>query len=232
MRGRNLKRFFSRIIISSLFFLLAISYAFAGGVGLGVTRLIYSSEARQVSLSVRNTDESLAFLIQPWVEDSYGHRTSDFIITPPLSVLKPRSEKLLRVIYAGPVLPSDKESVFWLTVKAVPPLNEEKKGNTLQLASANRIKLFYRPQMLTTRVQDAPAMLSVKKNAEDIELTNPSPYFLTLVNLSVNGKALNPLMIPPKDSVKIKNKAVKNGAITFQTINDYGAQTKMITLHF
>ncbi|ENL8727208.1 fimbria/pilus periplasmic chaperone [Citrobacter amalonaticus] len=227
-----MKRFFSLLVITASLLLLATSSSFAGGVGLGVTRLVYPSEARQVSLSVRNTNENMAFLIQPWAEDSHGNKTSDFIITPPLSVLKPKSEKMLRVIYAGPVLPTDKESVFWLTVKAVPPLNEDKSGNVLQLASANRIKVFYRPQTLTTRVQDAPAMLSVNKNVREIELTNPSPYFLTLVNLSVNGRHLNPLMVPPKDSVKIKNDSASSGEITFQTINDYGAQTKAITLHF
>ena len=120
-----MKRFFSLLVITASLLLLATSSSFAGGVGLGVTRLVYPSEARQVSLSVRNTNENMAFLIQPWAEDSHGNKTSDFIITPPLSVLKPKSEKMLRVIYAGPVLPTDKESVFWLTVKAVPPLNED-----------------------------------------------------------------------------------------------------------
>ncbi|HCD1254265.1 TPA: fimbria/pilus periplasmic chaperone [Citrobacter amalonaticus] len=227
-----MKRLFSLLVITASLLLLDTGSSFASGVGLGVTRLVYPSDARQVSLSVRNTHENLAFLIQPWAEDSHGKKTSDFIITPPLSVLKPKSEKILRVIYAGPVLPTDKESAFWLTVKAVPPLNDDKKGNVLQLASANRIKVFYRPQTLTVKVQDAPAMLSVKKNDREIELTNPSPYFLTLVNLSVNGRHLNPLMVPPKDSIKIKNDSARSGEITFQTINDYGAQTKAITLHF
>lgn len=227
-----MKSFFSLLILSTSIMLFSTEYSFAGGVGLGVTRLIYPSDARQLSLSVRNTDENMAFLIQPWTEDHQGNRTSDFMITPPLSVLKPKSEKLLRVIYAGPELPTDKESLFWLTVKAVPPLNEDKQSNTLQLASANRIKLFYRPQSLTVRPQDAPAMLTAKKDGNEIELGNPSPYFLTLVNLTVNGRNLNPLMVPPKQSIKIKNGATIDGVIKFQTINDYGAQTKPIILRF
>ena len=227
-----MKSFFSLLILSTSIILFSIDFSFAGGVGLGVTRLIYPSDARQLSLSVRNTDENMAFLIQPWTEDYQGNRTSDFMITPPLSVLKPKSEKLLRVIYSGPELPADKESIFWLTVKAVPPLNEEKYGNTLQLASANRIKLFYRPQALTVRPQDAPEMLSAKKYGNEIELTNSSPYFLTLVNLTINGRHLNPLMVPPRESIRIKNGVTTDGVIKFQTINDYGAQTKPITLHF
>ncbi|EPL8005056.1 fimbria/pilus periplasmic chaperone [Klebsiella aerogenes] len=227
-----MKSFFSLLILSTSIILFSSNSSFAGGVGLGVTRLIYPSDVRQLSLSVRNTDENMAFLIQPWTEDYQGNRTSDFMITPPLSVLKPKSEKLLRIIYAGPELPTDKESLFWLTVKAVPPVNEEKQGNTLQLASANRIKLFYRPQTLTIRPQDAPAMLSAKKNGNEIELANPSPYFLTMVNITVNGRNLNPLMVPPQQSIKIKNGATPGGVIKFQTINDYGAQTKPITLHF
>ncbi|ATM79131.1 molecular chaperone [Serratia fonticola] len=211
-----------------------VSISFAGGVGLGVTRLIYPSDAKQISLSVRNTDNNLAFLIQPWAEDSNGNKTSDFVITPPLSVLKPKNENSLRIIYTGPTLPQDRETLFWLTVKAVPPLNEKEGGkNILQLASANRIKVFYRPVGLTTAVQDAPTMLTAKRIGQDVILSNPSPYFITLVNVSLGRQKLNAVIVPPKDSVRLKSQEPgSNGQLKFQTINDYGAQTKLTTLTY
>ncbi|HHQ6572971.1 TPA: fimbria/pilus periplasmic chaperone [Serratia fonticola] len=214
--------------------LMVTNTAFAGGVGLGVTRLIYPSDTKQISVSVRNTDANLAFLIQPWVEDSNGNKTSDFVITPPLSVLKPKNENSLRIIYTGPTLPKDRESIFWLTVKAVPPLNEKESGkNVLQLASANRIKIFYRPVGLTTAVQDAPDMLTAKRVGQDIILSNPSPYFITLVNVFLGGEKLGSIMVPPKDSVKLKSQnSASSGQLKFQTINDYGAQTKLTTITY
>lgn len=222
------------IAIVMLLNLMVMNTSFAGGVGLGVTRLIYPSDAKQISVSVRNTDNNLAFLIQPWAEDSNGNKTSDFVITPPLSVLKPKNENSLRIIYTGPVLPKDRESIFWLTVKAVPPLNDkEDSKNVLQLASANRIKVFYRPVELTAAVQDAPAMLTAKMVGQDIVLTNPSPYFITLVNVILGGKKIGSTMVPPKDSIKLKpQKPAGSGQLQFQTINDYGAQTKLITLTY
>ncbi|TQI78139.1 fimbrial chaperone protein [Serratia fonticola] len=212
---------------------LMVSISFAGGVGLGVTRLVYPSEAKQVSVSVRNTDAKLAFLIQPWAEDFLGKKTSDFTITPPLSVLKPKNENSLRVMYTGPTLSKDKETLFWLTVKAVPPVSEaEGKKNVLQLASANRIKVFYRPEGLSTAVQDAPAMLTAKAKGEELILSNPSPYYLTLVNVSINGVKMDSLMVPPKDILNVKLNKPGGGQFKFQTINDYGAQTKLITINY
>lgn len=135
------------LLITSLY----ASVVYAGGVGLGVTRMVYSGAVSQSLLDVRNTDTESSFLIQSWVENSQGQRSSDFVITPPLFVLKPEMENAVKVMFNGRQLPQDRETLYWITVKAIPQSVKQSNTNTLQFASASRIKLFYRPVELTKK---------------------------------------------------------------------------------
>lgn len=130
---------------------LCTSTVYAGGVGLGVTRMVYSGSTSQSLLDVRNTNKESSFLIQSWVENAEGQRSSDFVITPPLFVLKPEIENSVKVMFNGQQLPQDRETLYWITVKAIPQSGQESHANTLQFASASRIKLFYRPDALTKK---------------------------------------------------------------------------------
>ena len=51
---------------------LCSSAAYAGGVGLGATRMVYSSTTNQSMLQVRNTHPDATFLIQSWMENEEG----------------------------------------------------------------------------------------------------------------------------------------------------------------
>ncbi|WP_219558676.1 fimbria/pilus periplasmic chaperone, partial [Klebsiella michiganensis] len=45
--------------------------------------------------------------------------------------------------------PQDRETLFWMNVKAIPSMDKSKlSDNTLQLAIISRIKLYYRPAKL------------------------------------------------------------------------------------
>ncbi len=59
-------------------------------------------------------------------------------------------ENTLRIIDAtNNQLPQDRESLFWMNVKAIPSMDKSKlSDNTLQLAIISRIKLYYRPAKL------------------------------------------------------------------------------------
>ncbi|EIX4158997.1 fimbria/pilus periplasmic chaperone [Escherichia coli] len=67
------------IIRSGILFLLSILFinnASAGGFGLGVTRLIYPAESKQITLSVQNSGDNTSYLIQSWVDDSKTEKKS------------------------------------------------------------------------------------------------------------------------------------------------------------
>lgn len=96
----------------------------AGGIALGATRVIYPSSAKQTSLTISNSDTKERYLVNSWIENSTGQKEKTFIVTPPLFVSEPKSENTLRIIYAGQPLPVDRESLFWMNVKAIPSVDK------------------------------------------------------------------------------------------------------------
>ena len=204
---------------------LFTSAVHAGGVGLGATRMIYSADAKQSTLQVRNTHEQASFLIQSWMETASGERTQDFVITPPLYVLKPATESVVKIIFNGQSLPQDRETLYWITVKAIPQQTKNSAGNSLQFASANRIKVFYRPASLPNKANEAWQKITGEYSAGKVVLRNPTPWFITTINLKVDGKAVKPVMLPPESSTPLEEKFSRATSLTFQTINDYGAWT-------
>ncbi|EAU0091033.1 molecular chaperone FimC, partial [Salmonella enterica] len=114
------------------------------GVALGATRVIYPEGQKQVQLGVTNNDDKSTYLIQSWIENANGIKDGVFFITPPLYSMKGKKENTLRIIDAtNNKLPSDRESLFWINVKAIPSMDKSKLNeNTLQLAIISRIKLY------------------------------------------------------------------------------------------
>lgn len=219
------KNIYSLFVGAALLFITTAVQA--GGVVLGATRVIYPQGNKQVSLAVTNTDEDAIFLIQSWVADSEGNKSNDFVITPPLFKLMPNKENTLRIIYVGAnALPNDRESVYYLNAKAIPAVPDAaQNSNTLQIATQSVIKLFIRPQGLPAAPDEAPAALRCNIERGMLKVSNPSPYFVTMVNLQIGQTKIANMMVPPQEtkSIDVGNLV---GNVTFQSINDYGAQTK------
>ncbi|MEX2951823.1 molecular chaperone [Serratia fonticola] len=222
-------QFKKAIAVTGLSALLMLpSFSWAGGIALGSTRVVYPADARQVSLAVNNSDEHNRYLIQTWVENEAGKKTEDFIVTPPLFVSKPKSENTLRIIYSGEKLPQDRETLYWLSSKAIPSINKDevKDNNVLQIAVLARIKMFVRPAGLTEKSADAPSMLKFNRSGDSLNISNGSPFYVTLVNMSIGGRNVDTTMVPPKSSAHVAlPKGVTTGILSYQTINDYGANT-------
>lgn len=203
------------------------STACAGGVGLGATRMVYSSVTAQAMMQVRNTHPSDTFLIQSWMENEKGQRTNDFVITPPLYVMKPASESAVKIMFNGKPLPKDRETLYWMTVKAIPQQAKSSNGNMLQFASANRIKIFYRPEGLGKDSGEAWKSLVGEYHAGKVILTNPTAYYLTIINVKIDGMPVQPVMVPPKSNVTLAETFSHASSLSYQAINDYGAWTSV-----
>ncbi|RRZ91580.1 fimbria/pilus periplasmic chaperone [Erwinia sp. 198] len=199
----------------------------SGGIALNTTRIIYSQEAKQTSVSVRNTADKAAYLVQSWVEDKEGNKTKDFIVTPPLFTSRAKNENILRLMYSGSALPTDRESLYFFNTKAIPSVDRSslEEKNTLILATITRIKLFVRPTGLKLAPDAAPAALRFKKAGDKLEINNPTPYYLTLTDIKMGSQKLQDIMVAPFSSDSLAMPAGKNGEISFSTINDYGAVT-------
>lgn len=204
-----------------------VSHYAHAGVALGATRVIYPAGQKQVPLAVTNTDESGTYLIQSWVENADGAKDGRFVVTPPLFAMQGKKENTLRILDASNnQLPQDRESLFWMNVKAIPAMDKSKlNDNTLQLAIISRIKLYYRPAKLAMPPEQAVEKLTFRRSAGTLTLINPSPYYLTVTELNVGTRVLENALVPPMGEARVKIPDDAGGEITFRTINDYGALT-------
>ncbi|MEG5552323.1 fimbria/pilus periplasmic chaperone [Enterobacter wuhouensis] len=213
---------------------LAPSHAAAGGIILGGTRIIYPSGEKQTSLSVRNTSEHSRFLVQSWLENEKGDKTHDFVVTPPLFVSNSGNENSLRIMYTGQPSLTDRETLYYFNAKAIPAVdkNESAERNVLMLAAVTRIKLFVRPAGLTPSVDEAPSMLNFKREGNTVKIENPSPYYITLVNMKTGTTALKDTMISPKQTLSVAIPNNTSDTISYSIINDYGAISPKINKKF
>lgn len=221
------------IIATSLstFFLSCMPVFASGGVGLGATRLVYHESDKQISLSIRNTSAETPFLIQSSALDASSKKTDDFIVTPPLFLLNPKKENLVRIMYVGPKLSEDRETIFYISSRAIPSTPKENNKNSLKVALQSVIKMFWRPDNLPVSVSDAPALLRCSYSASGITVNNPTPYYITLAQVSLGSTSLKNQMIDPKSQYTFSVSNPKSDKLKYRTINDFGAMTSEITCH-
>lgn len=69
-------------------------------------------------------------------------------------------------------------------------------------------------------------MLRFKYEGKQLKVINPSPYYLTLTGIKVQGSKLPNMFVPPKSDITVSSPVTLAGEITYQTINDFGATTE------
>lgn len=202
----------------------------SGGISLGATRLIYPISAKQVSLPIINNSQKNRYLVNAWIDNENGEKTKDLLMTPPLFVSEAGTENTFRIIKVADNFPQNKESIYWVNVKTIPSVSKEvlENSNVLQLAILSRIKLFIRPNNLPYVSEDALKNIKFHGTADGIEIENLSPYFISFVNIKVDGESLPSKMAAPLEKTKLNSK--KGRVISYQTVNDFGGITE-ITEH-
>lgn len=213
-----------------------LSYAASANAGVNIsgTRLIYHGEDKEASIKVTSgADDKFPYLIQSFVDDKgpEGNKPETeaklpFTVTPPLFRLDPGAENAVRVVRTGGNFPADRESVFWLDIKAIPANNPADNGkNILRFSLKNRIKLYYRPAGLSEPTPDAYKKITFQRSGNDLVVTNPTPWYLTFFKLNVGGHLVDTkfTMVEPHGSHKYTIPAGATGKVTWQYINDYGS---------
>jgi len=226
------KTYFYRIgkVVMLFIFSLMCSNVSYAGVALGATRVIYPAGQKQVQLPVTNNDQESTYLIQSWVEDANGKKEGTFIVTPPLFTMKGKKENTLRIIdVTNGQLAKDRESLFWLNVKAIPAVDKDLlKSNNLQIAIVSKIKLIYRPSDLDLPPEEAPSKVRFKRVGNLLTIKNPTPYYLTLTEINAGTRVLENALVPPMGKIQMTIPADSGSEITYKAINDYGALTQKI----
>ena len=195
----------------------------AGGISLNQTRVIFLSSDKAQTLAVKNTAKQ-SYLIQSRVQLTPDDSTAaPFIVTPPVFSLKPDRQQLLRIIPQGTSLSADRESLFYLTVIAIPAhASKDIPLDRVSMGVRFVIKLFYRPAELKIA---AACSLQLSSATNGVRIANPTPYFQTLGHLKFNGKpvdlAAQPSMLAPMSTQDY----TAQGRVTqaeWQTVTDYG----------
>ncbi len=201
------------------------------GVVLGNTRVIYPSEAREVTLPLKNTETSQTFLIQSAIESADGGNQLNFVVTPPLFVLKPGGENKVRVfLKSASPLPTDRESLFWMRIKAVPSAERKTEGNFVQFAVTNRIKLLYRPQGLGAPDEKTLKQITVRLRGDEVVMYNPSPFYMNISMFTTGSLKKESLTLAPNETLVMGSSkaAAKKAEVVF--INDFGGESEKITV--
>ncbi|WP_429092782.1 fimbria/pilus periplasmic chaperone [Aeromonas veronii] len=207
-------------------------------ITLDRTRVIFPGGSNVISLKIDNNNKELPYLAQSWLEDANGNKVnSPFTVLPPIQRVEPNTSNMLQVraLPAVNSLPQDKESLFYLSVREVPPKSE--KTNVLQLALQTTVKFFYRPQALIvpSDANQAPwqEQLTLHPEGDGYRLDNPTPYYVTVVEAATGAKGtpvdnFEVLMLAPKSSSKLNvtNKALGTTP-RFTYIDDYGGRHQL-----
>lgn len=203
--------------------IIATTTTASAGVIIGGTRVIFDGAKKESSISIDNPD-STPYLIQSWVDAENGEANKkNFIITPPLYRLDSGQKNVERIVMTGS-LPQNKESLFWLNIKAIP--SAAKQTNSLQIAVKTRIKLIYRPSILWQSTPEEEAKkLSWRKTGNQLQVTNPTQYVINFNEISLEGKKLDDVsyVLPGSVATFALPAGAKGTAITFKVINDYGS---------
>ena len=208
----------SLILLLAALMLPAIATA---GVVIGGLRFIYPQGAKSLIVSLRNTANE-PYLVQSKIlpDDTLDMpRTakSPFIATPPLFLMKGQSEHQLRILYTGN-LPSDRESLFWLSVSAIPSVNDAGNSRVL-IAFRQQVKLIWRPDSLAEK----QGKLRWQRHQRDVIVSNGSAWYITLAGMQINGKTLAGGVVPPFSSRQQPwCPAMGKCTVSWQDIDDMG----------
>ncbi|EOU9532043.1 molecular chaperone [Cronobacter dublinensis] len=222
---RTMRKFILRV---TLFFILLmnVNSGFAGGIVVGGTRIIYEGSKKEAALGVKNNSATSPFLLQSWVDTGDGKTRGPFMVTPPLFRIEPNEDHELRIAKTGS-LPDDRESLFYLNIRAIPPSSPD-AINTLKLVVKTRIKLFYRPHELIPDAAIAYKQLAYHLADGQLVVENPTPFYVVFDNLTLGKTRIKSAdMLAPFANQRFSFPAAEAGrVVSWRVINDYGGVTK------
>lgn len=222
----------------------AVSIAADGGLQLSQTRVIFDASAKGVQAIIKNQSNQL-YLIKAGVlatPDTGINKASEgpvipFMMTPPLFRLEPDSQSTVLIVRNGTAhLPSDRESIFYLSFLAIPAtsdLTEKTEPGVSARVSVGIqmiIKLFYRPTGLTISAKEAAEKLVFQQTGKLLNISNPTPYYITLSRLKVDVRNIDlkaseaGAMLPPFSTQNYPVTGIIHD-VSWTTISDFGGES-------
>lgn len=207
------------------------------GISLDRTRVILTGKNVSSSANLSNTSPTVPFLAQSWIEDASGKKiTSPLVVLPALQRINGGQKGVIRITKSNGIdtLPQDRESLFYLNVREIPPKPD--KPNVLQLSMQTRVKLFYRPTAILLKNESVwQNQVIFKKEGGKLTADNPTPYFITIIGLSRDsskgkGASLTSfpgIMIAPKSTLDVPVNDINVTDFAMMYVNDYGGHPEI-----
>ncbi|WP_371973018.1 fimbria/pilus periplasmic chaperone [Lelliottia nimipressuralis] len=206
-------------------------------VKLGATRVIYDPDSAGSSLEVTNPQD-YPILVQSKVTGDDKKTAANFIVTPPVFRLDGGQQSRLRIVRVAGEYPHDRESLNWLCVTGVPPkaddewaqgeANKSKSVSlNIQMSISSCIKLLVRPSSLSGGPEKAGASLTWVQKGDKLEVSNPSPYYMSLTEVKVGNVKVTSDYVPPFGKAMLTAPGVKLGeSAQWKVITDYGGASQ------
>ena len=224
----------SRVLTIIVIF-CTITFANADGISLNQSRIIYSENDKSQMVQVHNGTNQPILVQASILKEVDGNAVDAFIISPPLFRVDSESEFAMRVMPNNiGNLPKDRESIFYLKTRAIPATKKaegEKEITSIVFVTAFVIKLIYRPSDINEPKKSDYAKVNVVKNGTQWQFDNPTPYYMTVVGLNIDGKTNSEsFLIKPFDKYLINSSINNPSSVSWYFVNDYGVNTEKQTI--
>lgn len=205
------------------------------------TRVIYPSDAREVTLQMSNNSKKPS-LVQAWIDEGDLDSSPDqakvpFMITPPISRVEGEKSQTMRITAMPGTnqYPQDRETLLWLNVIDIPPkpkntADEVAPENFLQLAIRSRVKFFYRPKSIQADIREAATKIQWQIKGNQLVINNSTPFYFTISSIQQKnaGKTeeliSETMMMSPYSEKAITIRHQNTSEYSFTYFNDYGSK--------
>ena len=163
------------------------------GVQLDRMKLYIKDGAREGDLGLSN-HLRVPVLVHTSFQDLAGNSIKLFDAYPPLYRLESGKTNRVRIRAVGD-LPQDKESVFFVTVTAIPAT--EGSGNQLRYSLGQRIRMYYRPASLTKNCAWVADQLKWTLNGSTLIVENPTNISMPMLGIDFGNKKIDANLLLP-----------------------------------
>ncbi|MCL9781615.1 fimbria/pilus periplasmic chaperone [Vibrio sp. S4M6] len=212
--------------------LLSYSSSSFAYLTLSKTRLVVPANEMNAEIVLSNPSDR-TFGYQASVLDGNFSVSDQFAVIPQLGQLDSKQKQELRVMNAVDTtkFPTDRESLFYLSIQEIPMLPENAPKSSMMVAINDVIKLLYRPESISKHRKNAEkSQLQWTTHGRKMVIENRSPYYFAILNVNINGK---PVALPkgispriakfqPFSKVSFKQVVHKGDKVSVSYLDDYG----------
>ncbi|MEV0604246.1 molecular chaperone [Streptomyces sp. NPDC050315] len=187
-------------------------------------RVVFDAGALPTSVVVSNGDSEEPRVVQVYLASDRGAPAGKerlpFAVSPAHRSIQPGDRQAFRITYevlAGTPLPSDRETLLYFCILAIPPQG-------IQSAEQTWLDFLYRPKGLSGTPVEAAKGLQFSAEDGKMWVRNPSYYCVSVAEVTVDGvKIGGPLMVRPRQQ-ELLDAPNGKGAVEWSYIDDYGAR--------